>query len=675
MGEGTHRGRRLVAALAAVGLVAGALAAVSAVAAPSAAALGNGLAKTLIRISRLLLLLLLFVAAAATGSLARAQASGESSHTVQERTWGDSSVPLVYKAQDTGANYSDPVFPSFDQLPIIRPLPDPFRFFDGGHSTAFANWEHRRSEIMASIEKYEIGPVPDCSDCSIHSSYAPGANGGTLIVNVTRNGRTITLTSHVYLPSGSGPFPALIAMSTRRSTGPNTGSLPPSIFTGRDIATVDFPINDVSTYAGGRQIDHSADPFYQLYPQLCAGTCDGTVSNSGQYAAWTWGVSRIIDGLEIVAHQAVDPLPVDLSHLAVTGCSFAGKMALFAGAFDERVALTIAQENGGGGAPSWRVSQEIEPSGSVEHIDNTDYSWFGSQMKQFAGDKVYKLPDDHDELMDLVAPRALLETGNTDYYWLSNRSNYISARATQKVYNTFGIGDRFGFYIDGDHLHCSTLPAESPAIAGFVDKFMLGKADADTNVQVNPYPTLDYARWTSWWGRGDRAPAFPNNWNPGDASVAASSPGAQAVNAGDPVLAGYDVSMPGNHPAATVSVQGANVQTDVTCPDGSSSTLTIPLPDQTYSIPANSQSWIPSANPNSALVYQGSATAAVCRGGIAKDAYFSALGVASIVGDPPQAPGIQTTDTADPIKIRFHYRSGGAGGGWSPAVSVELHSP
>ena len=55
-------------------------------------------------------------------------------------------------------------------------------------------------------------------------------------------------------------------------------------------------------------------------------------------------------------------LPIDLKHIAVTGCSYAGKMALFAGAFDERVALTIAQESGGGGATSWRYSHSV-PAG------------------------------------------------------------------------------------------------------------------------------------------------------------------------------------------------------------------------------------------------------------------------------------------------------------------------
>ena len=95
------------------------------------------------------------------------------------------------------------------------------------------------------------------------------------------------------------------------------------------------------------------------------------LDNTGQYSAWAWGVSRIIDGLELVQNV----LPIDLKHIAVTGCSYAGKMALFAGAFDERIALTIAQESGGGGATSWRYSQ-TEPAGSVETLGATSHQWF-----------------------------------------------------------------------------------------------------------------------------------------------------------------------------------------------------------------------------------------------------------------------------------------------------------
>ena len=127
-------------------------------------------------------------------------------------------------------------------------------------------------------------------------------------------------------------------------------------------------------------------------------------------------------------------------------------MALFAGAFDERIAATFAQESGGGGAPSWRVSEGLEPDGTVEKTSNTDGSWFITSMKtDFGHANTYKLPEDHHELMAMVAPRALMVSGNTDFTWLSNRSNYVTSLATQKIYEAFGIGERFGFYIDGGH--------------------------------------------------------------------------------------------------------------------------------------------------------------------------------------------------------------------------------
>ncbi|MGH8170687.1 MAG: hypothetical protein ACRETJ_09150, partial [Steroidobacteraceae bacterium] len=548
--------------------------------------------------------------------LTRAAISPASAHDT-ERTFGDSYIPSVYPVRDTGAYLRTADFPSFAQLPIVRPLPDPFRFADGWRDSSFTAWEPHRNDYMAAIEKYEIGPVPDCSDCTITAKYVPPAasgGNGTLTVNVTRNGKTITLTSGVYIPQGmgSGPYPAMIPMEIASfdfngatipfpaPTPPDYGSLPHSIFQSLPIATVGYVSTQVAGYCFSGTCNHTTDAFYQLYPELCAGSCSGT-SNSGVYAAWSWGVSRLIDGMEIASRQAVNPLPVDTRHLGVTGCSFAGKMALFAGAFDERIALTIAQENGGGGAPSWRVSHDIEPQGSVEDVDDTSYDWFAGQMSQFAGDAVYKLPVDHDELEALVAPRALLETGNTDYYWLSNRSNYVSARATQRIYDTLGIGDRFGFYIDGGHAHCATLPAEAPAITAFVDKFMLGQPDVSSDVEVDPYPNLDYRRWTAWWGHGPSAyPQFPDEWNTGGTVVMSLHSGAGRqgmfqvppflrIAAGDTVEAGYQLQIPGTHPAATASLVNGKITADIRCLDGSSYSLTLPLPaNQAYPIAADS---------------------------------------------------------------------------------------
>lgn len=644
------------------------------------------------------LLLLLSVSAVSVGTLF--------AHEDHHR---GGTIPLVYPVQNTAKYYPAPVLPDFDHLPIVRPLPDPFRSAYGGRDTSFWGWERHRNEIMAAIEKYEIGPVPDGSDCTIAAHYTPpatGSNVGSLTVTVTRNsnGKSLTLTSGVYIPLGvgDGPFPALIPMAIASidfgggpinfppPASPNYGSLPASVFQGLPIATINFVSTQVAELSFG-VIDHTADPFYQLYPELMAGNVGAGTSNSGVYAAWTWGVSRLIDGIEIAAHQATDPLPVDLTHLAVTGCSFAGKMALFAGAFDERVALTIAQENGGGGAPSWRVSHEIEADGAVEDIHDTSYDWFGGQMRQFAETGGYKLPEDHHELMALVAPRALLETGNTDFYWLSNRSNYVSARATQRVYNTFGIGDRFGFYIDGGHAHCATLPAEAPAISAFVAKFMLGDATADTDVEVNPFPTLDYQRWTWWWDH--EHPSFPNNWNPGNGSVVMAldrwgdghSWGEDGhfgdglgdlslgrlfhVSSGSTVVGGYGLALPDTHAAANVALAGANVQVDIACPDGTSYTLTVPLADQSYAIPANDGSWVPSADRKSPLSYQGSAVAD--RGGVVTAAYFNAVGETAAAANPG-GPGV-SADTADPVKVRFHVANSDhlSGGQWSSAETVE----
>ncbi|ACB75551.1 hypothetical protein [Opitutus terrae] len=586
-----------------------------------------------------------------------------------------SRIPLVYDVENTGAHYRAPSFPDFDWLPIVRPLPDPFRFENGTRSTSFRNWERRRNEIKAAIEKYEIGRKPDASDLTIAATYTPPAAGtsiGQLVVVVTRNSnaKTVTLTSKVFIPQGwgEGPFPALIPMTFFASpTGPNYGSLA-AVLSTRPIATVDFVHNQVTRYGGG---DKTPDPFYQMYPEFKApgGPVD---SDSGQYAAWSWGVSRLIDGIVLASQQEENPLPIDPDYLAVTGCSYAGKMALFAGALDERVALTIPLESGGGGAPSWRVSQEIEGDRVVEALTHTDRRWFASQLFQFSGNNVYKLPYDHHELMAMVAPRALLVTGNTDFLWLSNRSNYVTSRATQRIYETLGIGDRFGFYIDGGHGHCQVPASQYPAIANFVDKFLFGVEDADTQVRVHPYgEDFDYRRWTAWWGHG--LPFFPNDWNPGNGTLVMSTTRPMLVQEGVNVQAGYALAaLHREHPAATVAVAGASVQLDIYRLDGRSRTLTIPLANQSYTLPENDRSWVPSGNPRDPLTFQGSAPADF--GGIVLNSFFSVVGQNNGGAGNPAGPGF---DTTEPLRVKFHSdaEGPGLGGIWSQPVTVRDETP
>jgi hypothetical protein len=387
-------------------------------------------------------------------------------------------LPLVYNIENTGTNWPISALPLFSELPAIQALPDPFLWADGrGQISNFSDWRYRRAEISAQIQNYEIGKKPVRPD-TISASYS----GGVLTVIVTVNGKTLTLTSQIILPSGSGPFPAVIGMNSY------SGSIPSSIFSSRNIAQIMFSHNQVTTY--GNQ--SNSDPYYQLYPDL-------NNVNTGQYSAWAWGVSRIIDGLELVQNV----LPIDLKHIAVTGCSYAGKMALFSGALDERIALTIAQESGGGGATSWRYSA-TETSGTVEGLPQTDHNWFKEDMFQF-GSNVLKLPEDHHELMAMCAPRALLVTANPDMLWLSNPSCHVCSKACQQIYNALGIPDRFGYSIIGGHGHCAVPDNQIPEIEAFVEKFLLGKDTANTNITTTPY-NINLSPWIAW-----SSPVLSNN--------------------------------------------------------------------------------------------------------------------------------------------------------------------
>ncbi|MBE6284282.1 MAG: hypothetical protein E7098_08070 [Mediterranea massiliensis] len=384
-------------------------------------------------------------------------------------------IPLVYDVENTGADFELPVLPSFDELPVVEPLTDPLLWSDGsGRVKKFSDWKRRRAEIIREIEHYEVGQKPtvprECIDAIM--------DGDTLKVKVSVNGEVLTIKAPINYPEGEGPFPAIIGI------GWGAGSLPLSIFKERNIATIGFNFTQVMSHTQKR----GQEPINKLYPDQL---------EMGSYTAWPWGVSRLIDGLEIVGEKS----KIDTKHLAISGCSFAGKMALFAGAFDERIALTIAQEPGGGGAAAWRVSETL---GNVETLGRTNYSWFKESMIQFKEENVARLPHDHHELCALVAPRALLVLGNPDYEWLADESGYVSCQAARKVWEAFGIEDRMGFSFIDKHGHCQLPESQYPEVEAFVDKFLLDKKEVNTNVTIAPmFEDVDYERWMKWWGTGN----------------------------------------------------------------------------------------------------------------------------------------------------------------------------
>ena len=371
--------------------------------------------------------------------------------TLCAQAQGGSQLPLVYPVENTGVAFAKPSMPEASKLPVINNLPDPL---DGVNS--FGDWSRKRSEIAALIQHYGIGEKPAVNKESIKARMS----GDTLIVDVTVNGETLTLSSEIKYPkTGKAPYPLMI--------GSSMITLPRQLFADRPIATMTFHEKQVNDYGQwGKHHERGEHNFDRLYPYL---------KDNGAYSEWAWGFSRLLDGLEQLGPEITK---IDMKHIGVTGCSYAGKMALYCGAFDERVALTIAQEPGGGGAAAWRISHL---QNDVENIDRTDYHWFlESQLQNFRGDSVYQLPYDQHELCALVCPRALLLLGNPDYKWLADDAMLVSAQEARKVWARFGIADRMGWSIVGGHGHCQLPECQWPEVLAFIDKFLLGR-EADTN--------------------------------------------------------------------------------------------------------------------------------------------------------------------------------------------------
>ncbi len=370
-------------------------------------------------------------------------------------------LPFVYDVEHTGADIPLPssLFPLPSSLPIQHGLPDALKGVN-----SFADWSKRRSEIAAQIQHYGIGEKPAVSKEQVKARM----DGDTLIVDVTVNGETLTLRSVIDYPkTGEAPYALMI--------GTSGIALPKTLFDERPIARMVFREKQVNDYGQwGQHHERGEHNFDRLYPQL---------KDNGAYSEWAWGLSRLIDGLQQLGPEVTK---IDTRHIGVTGCSYAGKMALYCGAFDERVALVIAQEPGGGGAASWRASHEFTLAGkNLEDIDKTDYHWFmESQKENFQGDSVYQLPYDQHELCALVFPRALLLLGNPDYEWLADGSMLVSAKAARDVWRRFGVEDRMGWSIVDGHGHCMLPESQYPEVQAFIDKFLLGRETDTQDIRI-----------------------------------------------------------------------------------------------------------------------------------------------------------------------------------------------
>lgn len=347
-----------------------------------------------------------------------------------------------------------------------RKLPNPFVFSDGSAVESTDDWACRQKEILAMMEQYELGELPGPPE-SVDASMS----GSSINIRVSNAGRSISFSANIRR-CGSPPCPAIIGIGGVSIPVPSS------------VGTITFNNDQMAQQMNPSS--HGSGLFFDLY---------GRDHSAGALTAWAWGVGRLIDGLEKLGSSATG---IDTTKLGVSGCSRNGKGAFVVGALEPRIALTIPQESGSGGAACWRISDDEKSKGANIQTASqivTENAWFSPRFNQHTS-ATQTMPEDHHMLAGLVAPRGLYVAEN-NIDWLGPKSTTGCMKAGRLIYQALGVPNNMGFSLVGGHGHCQFPGSQNSELTGFINAFLLGQGNppsverSDTDVQ-----TSTYADWT-----------------------------------------------------------------------------------------------------------------------------------------------------------------------------------
>jgi hypothetical protein len=348
-------------------------------------------------------------------------------------------------------------------------LPDPFEKLDGTRVSSKADWRCRRQEIKKQAEKYVFGEKP------IPANVSGTVTSTSITIEVEENGKSTSFEVGVELPSGSGPFPALVSYG-----GGFLGFSHADLVKGEGVAIISYDPYDAGAEGTGRANKQGA--FYDIY---------GSDSESGLLVAWAWGVSRIID---VIAQSDGSILKADA--MAVAGCSRFGKGAFAAGVFDQRIALTIPFESGSAGVPIYRGI----PGEGAQSLSSAygEQPWFGDAFGDFTSSPG-KLPIDTHELVAMVAPRGLLILDNPHIANLGPKSAHVAALGGAEVYKALGVGDNISYHSSvASGTHCEARQEHQEPLRQNIAKFLLKTGSEPGVITAAQKATGNLSEWADW---------------------------------------------------------------------------------------------------------------------------------------------------------------------------------
>ncbi len=390
------------------------------------------------------------------------------------------SIPMTQTtALPTGFNYDEEKVPDYT-------LPDPLVANNGTRIQSAAQWtDSRRGELLKLFEEHVYGRRPgrpEAMEFEVTSVDNNALNGTAIRKEITIHfeGKNEPYAVHVllYLPKKNmGPVPVFlgynfngnhsihsdqgISLSTswmRKNENGNKNHL--ATESARGSSSSRWPVETIlargyglaTAYYGDIEPDHKEgwkDGIRSFY-KIDENGKSLALEDWSAISAWSWGLNRIVDYFET-------DLDIDSNRIALLGHSRLGKTAVWAGANDERFAITISNNSGcGGAALSRRAFGE-----TVERINTSFPHWFNGNFKSYNGNES-ALPVDQHELIALMAPRPVYVASAKEDVWADPHGEFLSAKAAGEVYALFGkpgvgvetqpdvntpVGDFIGYHI------------------------------------------------------------------------------------------------------------------------------------------------------------------------------------------------------------------------------------
>ena len=362
--------------------------------------------------------------------------------------------------------------PNYDESKVAPyALEDPLTFLDGRKVTA-ENWSERRREILGIFAKEMYGAEPPAPETVVTEVREKGVTLGEMAVREQvrmwfrpdRTGPHIDWLivrpryakgpvpviamlnyygNHAYLDDEEVfvPEPASWMQNEQLSAGGNAitnhqahagyrgfrrlsgnrSICPVEMLLARGYAFVTACYADVSPDPDWKRDDMEKLPYTGIF-ELWGTRDPARTDNTTALGAWAWALSRAVD----YAEKAPE---LDAKRVVVTGCSRLGKAALIAAARDERFAVCVPNQTGGGGVPLAKRNYGENVATEMVQFPH----WYCKAYAKYADDPAKTLTFDQHLLLACVAPRPLLVEGY-DGRWFDPKGEFLSVQAASSVW-------------------------------------------------------------------------------------------------------------------------------------------------------------------------------------------------------------------------------------------------